>query len=54
MRKKQPPYQLPKAPYKPGQWVKYQGVRFQVTSSTHTHTQLLGIEKAIANWELKK
>lgn len=47
------PYQPPQPKFKPGQWVYYYDLRFQVIASTHTHSQLDGVEKAIANWELR-
>lgn len=47
------PYQQPKPAYKSGRWVEYQGMRWRVEHSTHTHSQLLGLEKAVPNWLLK-
>jgi len=51
---KRQPYQQPKAAYKPGRWVFYQGQKWKVEHSTHTHTQLLGLEKAVPNWLLRR
>jgi hypothetical protein len=57
LRKFQPSYELPNPLYKPGQRVKLKsfslGLRFKVIASSHTHTQLDGLPKAIPNWELK-
>lgn len=50
---KRQPYQQPTARFKPGQKVYYYDLSFEVVASTHTHTQLKGMEKAIANWELR-
>ncbi len=47
-------YQYPPAGFELGQWVRFEGKRYRVLASTHTHTQLEGLEKAIANWYLKK
>lgn len=45
-------YTPPPAPFKPGDRVKYKRTRYKVLASTHTHSQLKGIDKAIANWQL--
>ena len=46
------PYEQPPAPFSIGQKVIYEGTEYTVTSCTHTHTQLDGIEKAVYNSEL--
>ena len=46
------PYEQPSAPFSIGQKVIYEGTEYTVTSCTHTHTQLNGIEKAVYNSEL--
>jgi hypothetical protein len=46
-------YEHPPAPYKPGQKLKLGYKVYRVTASTHTHTQLEGMQYAIANWVLK-
>jgi hypothetical protein len=48
------PYTPPPAPFKPEEWVKFEGKRWKVQTSTHTHTQLYGVKYAVANWRLKK
>lgn len=45
-------YQAPPAPYKPGQKIKIGGKFYKVIGSTHTHTQLEGVEYAVANWAI--
>jgi hypothetical protein len=57
-RKAEPPrkyhasYEPPPAPFKPGQKVYYYDLSFEVIHSTHTHTQLDGVEFAVPNWQL--
>ncbi|MEP0799045.1 DnaB-like helicase N-terminal domain-containing protein [Funiculus sociatus] len=46
------PYEQPPAPFVIGQKVIYEGTEYTVLTSTHTHTQLDGIEKAVFNSEL--
>lgn len=48
------PYEPPPAPYKPGDWVRFEGKRYRVTASSHTHTAVEGIRFAIWNFDLKK
>jgi hypothetical protein len=50
---KREPYENPPAPYKPGKLLLWEGQKRRVIASTHTHTQLEGIPKAIPNWRLK-
>jgi hypothetical protein len=50
---KRTPYQQPESPFIVGQSVMYEGVRYSVTIPGSTHSQLEGVESAIANWELK-
>ncbi len=45
-------YEPPSAPFKPGQKVYYDDLSFEVVHSTHTHTQLDGVEFAVPNWQL--
>lgn len=52
--RKRTPYQQPPSPFQPGDWVKFEGKRYEVIASTHTHSQLQGVRYAIANWELKR
>ncbi len=47
-------YELPPAPYRPGQTIRIQGQTFKVLSSTHTHTQLEGIRYGVANWVIEQ
>jgi hypothetical protein len=46
-------YRPPAAEYYPGDRVRFDGDIYTVVDGTHTHTQLEGIDQAIANWELK-
>lgn len=46
------PYQRPPAPFKPGQLIWWQGDRYKVIASSHTHTQLEGVSKAVWNFDL--
>ena len=48
-------YQQPAPEFYPGDRVKWleNGVIYTVTGGTHTHTQVEGVEYAVANWELK-
>jgi hypothetical protein len=50
-------YEIPPAPYRPGQKLRIEGKTYRVVASTHTHTQLEGIKYAVSNWviiQLKK
>lgn len=50
VKKFQSSYNLPPAPYKPGQKITIAGETYKVAASTHTHTQLEGFNYAVANW----
>ncbi|MBD1892929.1 phage/plasmid primase, P4 family [Coleofasciculus sp. FACHB-SPT9] len=50
---KRTPYQQPESLFVVGQSVMYEGIRYSVTIPGSTHSQLEGVESAIANWELK-
>ena len=54
MKKFQSSYNLPPAPYQPGQKIRIQGKTYTVISSSHTHTQLQGVCYAVANWALEQ
>jgi hypothetical protein len=47
-------YVAPPAPFEMGDKVWLEGKRHEVLFSTHTHSQLQGLEKAVANWRLSK
>jgi hypothetical protein len=47
-------YVVPLAAFKSGDKVWFEGKRYEIIASTHTHSQLQGLEKAIANWRLSK
>jgi hypothetical protein len=45
-------YETPKPAFKRGTKVYFEGNSYKVIASTHTHTQLEGLAKAVANWQL--
>lgn len=52
-KKFQSSYEPPPAPYKPGQRVFVGSKIYTVHSSTHTHTQLEGLDHGVANWIIR-
>lgn len=50
MRTYKASYEIPPAPYRPGQKIKIGGKTYRVIASTHTHTQLEGVAYSVANW----
>ena len=47
------PYQAPPPDFEPGDQVKYEGKLYTVLASSHAHSQLEGLPKAVANWQLR-
>jgi hypothetical protein len=52
LRIKAQSYEQPPPAHTPGKFIFWEGKKRRVIASTHTHTQLEGIEKAIWNWDL--
>ncbi|HEY9706662.1 MAG TPA: hypothetical protein V6D48_00490 [Oculatellaceae cyanobacterium] len=50
MRAYKASYEAPPAPYKVGQKIKIAGKTYKVVASSHTHTQLEGVNYSVANW----
>lgn len=46
------PYKAPKAAFKRDTKVYFEGNSYRIIASTHTHSQLEGLPKAVANWQL--
>ena len=50
-----PAYEFPPASFAPGELVQFERelpLEWIVLASTHTHTQIEGIPKAVPNWDL--
>lgn len=48
---KAPPYEKPPAVFQVGDRVKYEGIVYTVTASSHAHVGLEGRRYAVAAWE---
>jgi hypothetical protein len=47
-------HKAPKPQFKIGTFVWFEGQKCKVIASTHTHSQLEGVDVGVSNWRLKK